>query len=127
MLPTSVYQGGEMSNIDILKCKIQDFVRERDWEKYHSPKNIAMALSVEAAELLEIFLWLSQDESKHLDEKQLSKVKEEIGDIMIYLINLADKYSLDPINCATEKIELNEEKYPSHLVKGSAKKYDEYC
>lgn len=102
------------------------FAQERDWEKFHSPKNLAMGLSVEASELLEIFLWLSEEESKNLPENKLSELKEEIGDIMIYLTNLANKFGLDPIECAKQKIEINRSKYPSELVKGSAKKYTEY-
>lgn len=112
--------------IDSLKEQIALFAKERDWGKYHSPKNLAMGLSVEASELLEIFLWLSEEESQHLSESKLNHVKEEIGDIMIYLIDLASKFGLDPIECAMEKIELNKSKYPSDLVKGSAKKYTEY-
>lgn len=109
-----------------LKEQIAHFVKERDWEKYHSPKNLAMGLSVEAAELLEIFLWLKEDESHDLPEDKLKNLKEEIGDIMIYLTNIANKFDLDPIECAKQKIELNKKKYPSELVKGSAKKYTEY-
>ncbi len=110
----------------LLKEEIRKFVKDRDWEKYHSPKNLAMGLSVEAAELLEIFLWLTEEESRGLTDDQLSHLKEEIGDIMIYLVNLADKYNLDPVHCAKEKIKLNRDKYPAHVVKGSAKKYSEY-
>lgn len=85
-----------------------------------------MGLNVEAAELLEIFLWLTEEESHNLPESKLAELKEEIGDIMIYLTNLANKFDLDPIECAKQKIELNKTKYPSELVKGSAKKYTEY-
>jgi dCTP diphosphatase len=109
-----------------LKEQIELFAKERDWDKYHSPKNLAMGLSVEASELLEIFLWLSEEESKTLPESKLADLKQEIGDIMIYLTNLANKFGLDPIECAKQKIELNKVKYPSNLVKGSAKKYTEY-
>jgi dCTP diphosphatase len=109
-----------------LRKEISEFVKERDWDKYHSPKNLAIGLSIEAAELLEIFLWLTEEESKNLNKNQLASLKEEIGDIMIYLVNLADKFDLDPIQCAKEKIKLNKNKYPEHMVKGSAKKYTEY-
>lgn len=109
-----------------LKKQIEHFAKERDWEKYHSPKNLAMGLNIEAAELLEIFLWLTEEESHNLPEPKLAELKEEIGDIMIYLTNLANKFNLDPIECAKQKIELNKTKYPSELVKGSAKKYTEY-
>jgi len=109
-----------------LKKNLKDFVEKREWFKYHSPKNLAIGLSVEAAELLEIFIWLTEEESKELDKKQLTVLKEEIGDIMIYLINLAEQFDLDPLECAKQKLELNKSKYPSNLVKGSAKKYNEY-
>lgn len=109
-----------------LKRAIRQFACDRDWEQYHSPKNLAMALSVEVAELVEIFQWLSEDESYQLNESQLKSLKEEIGDVLIYLTGLADKFDLDPIRCAEAKIKLNESKYPVHVVKGSAKKYDQY-
>lgn len=85
-----------------------------------------MGLSVEAGELMELFLWMSDEESKNLNQAKFNQLKEEIGDVMIYLINIADKFGLDPIECAKEKIEINKKKYPSHIVKGSAKKYNEY-
>ncbi len=112
--------------MESLKKQIEAFARERDWDKYHSPKNLAMALSVEASELAEIFMWLSEEESKNLPESKLADLKEEIGDVMIYLTNLANKYGLDPLDCAKQKVELNKAKYPASLVKGSAKKYTEY-
>lgn len=99
---------------------------ERDWGKYHSPKNLSMGLSVEAAELSEIFLWLTEEESKNLNDNQLAHLKEEIGDVMIYIINLSAKFDIDPIQCAKDKLKLNESKYPASTVKGSAKKYTEY-
>jgi NTP pyrophosphatase (non-canonical NTP hydrolase) len=109
-----------------LKKEISKFVKERNWDKYHSPKNLAMGLSIEASELSEIFLWLTEEESKKLNNNQLTNLKEEIGDIMVYLTNLADKFDLDPIQCAKEKIKQNKNKYPAKVVKGSAKKYTEY-
>lgn len=112
--------------MESLKKQVALFAKERDWGKYHSPKNLAMGLSVEASELLEIFLWLSEEESQNLPESKLADLKEEIGDIMIYLTNISNKFGLDPIECAKQKIELNKSKYPSELVKGSAKKYTEY-
>jgi len=112
--------------METLFKEIALFAKERDWEKYHSPKNLAMALSVEASELLEIFLWLSEEESLNLSENKQNDLKGEIGDIMIYLVNLASIYDLDPIECAKQKIEINKRKYPSELVKGSSKKYTEY-
>lgn len=112
--------------MDTLKKQIANFAKERDWDKYHSPKNLAIGLAVEASELLEIFLWLTEDESRNLPESKLDNIKEEIGDVMIYLVNIANQFGLDPIECAKRKLELNKEKYPRDLVRGSAKKYTEY-
>jgi NTP pyrophosphatase (non-canonical NTP hydrolase) len=112
--------------MESLKKGLESFTKERDWDKYHSPKNLAMALSVEASELAEIFMWLTEEESKNLPKEKLADLQEEIGDVMIYLTNLASKFGLDPLDCAKQKLELNKAKYPAHLVKGSAKKYTEY-
>ena len=106
--------------------QLREFARERDWEQFHSPKNLAMALSVEVAEIVEIFQWLTQEESKNLPPDKLKKMKEEIGDVMIFLTNLADKLGIDPLEAAKEKIEINQEKYPASVVKGKANKYTEY-
>jgi len=106
--------------------ELQEFAKERDWEQFHSPKNLAMALSVEVAEIVEIFQWLTQEESKNLPPDKLEKMKEEIGDVMIFLTNLADKLGIDPLEAAKEKIQINREKYPASIVKGKADKYTEY-
>lgn len=100
--------------------KIRDFRNERDWEQYHSPKNLAMALMVEAAELAEHFQWLTQEQSRNLSAKQLAEIKDEIGDVMIYLTNLSEKLSLDPIEAAHAKIIKNKKKYPATEVKGNS-------
>lgn len=83
--------------------QLREFAKERDWEQFHSPKNLAMALSVEVAEIVEIFQWLTEDQSRNLNGKKLEKVKEEIGDVMIFLTNLADKLGLDPLVAAKKK------------------------
>ena len=106
--------------------ELREFARERDWEQFHSPKNLAMALSVEVAEIVEIFQWLTQEESKKLTPSKVEKVKQEIGDVMIFLTNLADKLGIDPLEAAREKIVINRLKYPATLVKGKANKYTEY-
>ena len=106
--------------------EINKFSKERDWDQFHSPKNIAIALSVETAELLEIFTWLSENESYNLSEDQLNKIKEEIGDIVIYLLAFCEKLEIDYKECAFNKLEVNKEKYPVKKVKGSSKKYNEY-
>ena len=108
-----------------LKEKIKKFAEERNWEQFHSPKNLAIGISVEANELLEIFIWLSQDESSKLSVEQLIRIREEIGDITIHLVNLCNKLGVDPVDCALEKLELNIQKYPVEKAFGSARKYDE--
>ena len=112
--------------IDDLREELRRFVQARDWEQFHSPKNLAMGIAAEAGELLEIFLWLTGDESRALDESQREQLKQEIGDVMIYLTLLADQFDLDPVTCARDKLRLNEQKYPAERVRGSAKKYTEY-
>lgn len=107
--------------MDKLIKKIRQFRDERDWDQYHSPKNLAMALSVEVAELAEHFQWLTQEQSHDLSVKKRSKVKEEIGDIMIYLASLADKLGIDPIEAAHQKTEKNQAKYPEETVGGTHK------
>ncbi len=89
--------------MDRLRDEIARFARERDWEQFHSPKNLAMALSVEVAELLEIFQWLSEKESYQLTEKQLGQLKEEIGDVMTYLTGLAPGSTWTPLNAPGKK------------------------
>jgi dCTP diphosphatase len=111
--------------MDDLKKELRSFVEKRDWGKFHSPKNLAIGLNIEASELLELFLWLTEDESQNLDANQIARLQEEIGDVMIYLIYLADKFNLDPMQCARNKLRINNEKYPVALARGSAKKYTE--
>jgi dCTP diphosphatase len=109
-----------------LRDIIKDFNNERDWNQFHSPKNLVMALTVEVSELLEHFQWLTQEQSKDLSPAKKEKIGEEIGDILIYLVNLADKLDIDPIQAAQNKIEKNRKKYPVDKSKGKSLKYDEY-
>ena len=109
-----------------LQREIRDFARARDWEKFHTPKNLAMALSVEAAELLEQFQWLSPDESQELDSEKLRAVSHEMADVLIYLVRLGDVLGIDLSQVAREKLAINEQRYPAERVSGSAKKYSEY-
>ena len=104
---------------------VRKFNKERDWEQYHSPKNLAMALSVEVAEVVEHFQWLNQAQSRSLEPSKKEEIKDEIGDILIYLVNLADKLDIDPVRAALDKIEKNRRKYPVNLSKGNALKYNE--
>jgi len=106
-----------------LREQLRRFARERDWEQFHVPKNLAIALSVEAAELLEHFQWLSESESQNLTEEQLEQVREEIADVLLYLVRLADKLDVDLIDVATSKIKLNAQKYPVDKSRGTSKKY----
>jgi len=110
---------------DLIK-KIRTFADERDWEQFHSPKNLSMALAVEIGEILEHFQWLTEEQSRNLDPKTLTKVREEIGDIQIYLTRLADQLGFSPLNAAHDKIKKNSRKYPVEKAKGSAKKYTEF-
>jgi len=98
--------------MDELLEKVRKIRDDRDWDKFHSPKNLSMALMVEAAELAEHFQWLTEKESRELTGEKLDMVKDEIGDVLIYLVNLADKLNLDPVRAAHDKIIKNNKKYP---------------
>ncbi len=115
-----------MTDIPKLQARLREFAEQRDWQQFHSPKNLSMALIVEAAELAEHFQWLSQDESFNLGEEKLESVGEELADIFVYLVRLADQLDIDLPQAVERKIGLNEAKYPADLVRGSAKKYNEY-
>jgi NTP pyrophosphatase (non-canonical NTP hydrolase) len=108
-----------------LTKKIRAFAQNRDWDQFHSPKNLAMALSVEVAEVVEHFQWLTQEESQQLDADKMNKLREEIGDVMIYLARLADRLGIDPVQAAEEKMRINEKRYPVEKAKGLATKYTE--
>ena len=103
--------------------QIREFARERDWEEFHSPKNLAIALSVEVAEVVEHFQWVTAEESNSLPADKIKRIKEEIGDVMIYLIRLADRLGIDPVQAAEDKMRINEKKYPVEKAKGRAVKY----
>jgi len=106
-----------------LRDRLRRFAAERDWEQFHAPKNLAIALSVEAAELLEHFQWLGEDASKSLAPEQLAEVGEEMADVLLYLIRLADKLDVDLLQAAARKMELNAKKYPVEKAHGSSRKY----
>jgi len=101
---------------------INKFIKERDWDKFHSPKNLSMALSIEVAELQEHFQWLTQDESRNISIETLEKVREEIGDVFIYLLRLCTVLEIDAVKAANDKIEINRKKYPIEKSKGNALK-----
>lgn len=115
-----------MSDLEELKLRLREFARVRDWEQFHSPKNLAMALIVEAAELVEHFQWLTQEQSRQLPPDKLAEVEQELADVFIYLIRLADMLGVDLMQAAQNKILVNERKYPADKARASAKKYTEY-
>ncbi|HHP7236350.1 MAG TPA: nucleotide pyrophosphohydrolase [Desulfobacterales bacterium] len=105
---------------------LRQFAAERDWDRYHSPKNLAMALSVEVAELVEPFQWLTQNQSRCLPPEKRRLVRDEIGDVLIYLIMLADKLEIDPLEAAFDKLGKNRRSYPADRVRGKTVKYSDY-
>ena len=109
-----------------LQQRVAAFAAARDWEPFHSPKNLAMALSVEAAELVEEFQWLTEEQSRALDAERRERVRLELADVFIYLLRIADKLGVDLVGAANDKIVLNEKKYPAGRVRGDARKYTEY-
>ena len=111
--------------VDITE-KLRRFAEERDWERFHSPKNLAMAMTVEVAELVEHFQWLTEEQSNNLSPEKKALVAEEIADIQIYLICMADKIGINIHDSVRIKIRQNEKKYPPDRVRGDARKYSEY-
>lgn len=115
-----------MDDLKQVAIRLRQFADERDWDQYHSPKNLSMALIVEAAELVEHFQWLTEAESQTLAPDKLNQVAEELADIQIYLVRIADKLGVDLPEAVDRKIQSNAEKYPVEKVRGSAKKYNEF-
>ena len=113
-------------SLEALKQKIQHFVDERDWSQFHTPKNLASALSVEAAELLEPFQWLNSGCPEELNAETRSAIRHEMADVLNYLVMLADLLDVDLLAAAQEKIALNALKYPAAQVHGDARKYSDY-
>ena len=113
-------------SLDNLKTRLREFAEERDWDQFHSPKNLSMALIAEAAELVEHFQWLTQEQSSNLPADKVEPVEQELADILLYLVRISDKLGIDLIEAANKKVEVNKEKYPVDEVKGSARKYNEY-
>lgn len=114
-----------MRNNDLitLRDELRTFATDRDWDQFHSPKNLATALNVEAAELLEHFQWLKDEESRNLPDPVRQAVAEEIADVLLYLVRIADKLDVDLVEAARRKIELNAKKYPVELARGNATKH----
>jgi NTP pyrophosphatase (non-canonical NTP hydrolase) len=114
-----------MNELTALRNRLRLFARERDWEQFHSPKNLAAALAVEASELLEPFQWLTEEQSRNLNPKQAQAVRREIADVFIYVVRLADKLDIDLMEAARAKIGENAAKYPIEKAKGSSSKYND--
>lgn len=109
---------------DIAK-QLDQFAKDRDWQQFHSPKNLASALIVEAGELLEHFQWMTDEQSRELTAEKRDAVAAETADVLLYLIQLTSALGIDPIAAAEAKLKLNEVKYPIDRARGSSKKYDE--
>jgi len=109
-------------DLELLRERLREFARARDWEQFHAPKNLAMALIAEAGELVEQFQWLTEDQSRQLDPEQRRAVELELADVLLYLVRLADRLDVDLLDAAERKIALNEKKYPAAEVRGRADK-----
>ena len=115
-----------MRDLGELKEQVRAFVAERDWERFHSPKNLAMALSVEASELVELFQWMTEEESGALDPERRRRAAEELADVLWFLVRISDRLGIDLLEAAELKLAANERKYPADKVRGKSAKYTEY-
>ncbi len=113
-------------DLESLRQRLAAFAADRDWDQFHSPKNLAMALAGEAGELLEQFQWLTEEQSKNLVPEKLEAVALELADIFAYLIRLSDKLGVDLTDTLLRKIAINEQRYPAEQVRGKHLKYNEY-
>ncbi len=113
-------------SLDALTARVNNFVTERDWAQFHSPKNLAMAMIVEAGEVVEHFQWMTEQQSRHLDEQTKEQVGQELSDTFVYLLRIAEVCGIDLIEAANKKIDLNAQKYPVEKCKGSNAKYTSY-
>ncbi|MFC4932498.1 nucleotide pyrophosphohydrolase [Massilia sp. GCM10023247] len=118
-----VSENGDLAR---LRAIVRQFVDERDWDQFHTPKNLSAALAVEAAELLEHFQWLQTGRADELGADKLAQVRHEMADVLVYLVRLADKLDVDLLAAVEEKMVLNRAKYPADKVRGDARKYHEY-
>ena len=115
------------SNIDFLKQRVREFVEARDWDQYHHPKELAISLNLEAAELLEIFQWKEKEPIEKIinNSELINKLREELADVIIYSIEIANKTGIDITQAVLDKLKINEEKYPVDKAKGASTKYSE--
>ena len=116
----------QKDSLDLLREDLRRFAAERDWDQFHTPSNLAAALSVEAAELQEHFLWASPGEQSDFISAKRDKLEEEIGDVLLYLIRLADKAGIDLVEAAKTKLAVNAKKYPVDKARGNHRKYTEF-
>lgn len=114
------------ADFDQLREQVRQFVAEREWEKFHSPKNLSMALIAEAAELVEHFQWLTEEQSGNLPAEKLAEVALELADIQIYLLSLSNSLRVDLPAAVEKKLAINAQRYPVERARGNAKKYNEY-
>ena len=121
--PHSATSTGEL---EALRRKLAAFAAARDWDQFHAPKNLAMALIAECAELVEHFQWLSEKQSAALTPEKKAQVRLELADILIYLVRIADKLDIDLLDAARDKIAINEQRYPADEVRGDARRASEY-
>jgi len=115
-----------MNSFEDTRKRLRKFCTERDWDQFHSPKNLVMALSVEAAELVEHFQWLTEEQSAALPADKLAAVAQEVADVQIFLIRLADKLGIDLDKAVAAKLAVNEQRYPVDKARGNALKYTEF-
>ncbi len=113
-------------SIDALRARVNQFVEERDWAQFHSPKNLAMAMIVEAAEVVEHFQWMTETDSRQLDAHTKQQVGQELADTLVYLLRIAEVCGIDLLAATHAKIDLNAQKYPVDKCRGSNAKYTEY-
>lgn len=114
------------SYVQELQNRLRQFAVDREWEQFHAPKNLAMALAVEAGEIMEHFQWMSETQSEKLDAEKLETIGYEVADVFIFTVRLADRMGIDLEDLVERKMKINEQKYPAEKVRGSAKKYTEY-
>jgi dCTP diphosphatase len=111
-------------SLEELRAKLDAFAVEREWEQFHNPKNLVMALAGEVGELTEHFQWLTPEQSERLSAETRAEVELEIADVLLFLVRLADRLGVDPVRAAGRKLELNAKKYPVEKSRGKATKYD---
>lgn len=122
---TMTFPSDSPASLETIKARLREFTRVRDWDQFHSPKNLVMALVSEIGELVEVFQWLTEEESRNLSDEGKTSVRDELADILIYLIMISEKLGIDLLTAVNDKITKNEGKYPPEKARGSSKKYTE--